>query len=730
MSRLHPSGAVRVQYDQDVEDRRHTDRQRLAAALEEYKIDGAKLRRVERLVDLFAADQPEVSPAFLARTKLLLVMVLVETEQGSTRFPLAETGHVAERLEELHELLATDEADAPSPLFRSLVDLDEPDYPALAADLQSLAREEARDWLAGGPGDYRPLIEPETDGALYTQKLYARESSVVDQLSDIWRRVTTPDGLQAAAGEVVDNLPFEPADGYAGNVATLADSPVGILTGGPGTGKTTMVAALLRTLVRAGVSPDGIELAAPTGKAAKRMQNAVEDHFKEIGETEGAELSADDHELQANLRDARTIHRLLEYSPRGGWGRDRNDPLDAEIVVIDEASMVDLHLMDAFLRALHGAGDDEPPTRLVLVGDADQLPAVGTGAVFAELCEGPGPLEQGLVELEGNKRIETGETDEDDDSGARAIASLAAAIQGESSRTIAEGDEPDGWIGEGQGRSRAWDDEQELAEEFRGVDFLVRETSDAEEEDDEGVPTAFLDRWYEQYVKLAASADEPVDDHDGHTNFYRSREAFDLEDGEFTDPAKARIEQLLDHYERARLLTLTRVRETGADAINRYFRRRYLADHNLDRGGWIRAGEPVMVTQNNYEYEVFNGERGIVLYTRTERERRDDDLDAKKRVVFETDDGLRQIRHAHISDILERCYAMTVHKSQGSEFDHVGLMLPNRPTPLLTRELLYTAVTRAKSRVTIFGSPRWFARGAATASKRFSGLADRLEHRC
>ncbi|HVN63431.1 MAG TPA: AAA family ATPase, partial [Candidatus Binataceae bacterium] len=443
-----------------------------------------------------------------------------------------------------------------------------------------------------------------------------------------------------------------------GAAAASARSGLAIISGGPGTGKTTLIAAIVGMFLQLGVAPDAIALAAPTGKAAYRMGEIIRTAIPQV-------------EAPA------TLHRLLGYSPESGRFRHhRNNPLAAKVAIVDEGSMLDLELMERLLDAL------APNARLVLIGDPGQLPSVSAGAVFRDLAalgeDEEGPLARACVRLTRNYRS----------GGDGAIGNQVHRVAAE----IACGGDPIPLVAR---RQRAAD------LQFSGVELGGGKPGDLDD---------FLDRWYEACVRLHPGSGEWLD-----REFVEGDRGFDLPDCE-------RIRRAFADATAARILCVTRVFETGADAINRRFHERVANDRGADRiRGAVLPGEPVVVLRNDYERSLFNGDRGIVLKVRC------GGSSAAPMAVFARGDNFAAYRLEEMGGMIEPSYATTVHKAQGSEFDSVALVLPEREIPLLTREIVYTAISRARRSAAIIGDESILRFAVGRKTERFSTLRIRLE---
>ena len=456
-------------------------------------------------------------------------------------------------------------------------------------------------------------------------------------------------------------------------VRAALTTPFALVTGGPGTGKTTIVLALLRALAWTGLPLDAIAVAAPTGKAAHRLQQSI---VAGLAATRG---DISDAALRSGAPTPQTVHRLLGWSPTTGrFARHENDPLPQRVVIVDEASMIDLALMDRLLRALR------PDARLVLLGDADQLPSIEAGAVFRDLCHALGG-----VRLTTNLRVAN-------DADARRILGAAEAIN--------SGVVGDAW------RAVVSTRDSVSALSLTGVEHLAARWTDVADD--------LLDRWWKDRITASGDFDR------------LASQVFHVADGR-VDPAEAPdARALFELHARARILCATRVRgiatstETIDDAL--LARLRGASRSRRWRAEQLAAGAPVLVERNDYERGLFNGDQGIVL--RIAEGGGAPELAA----AFPRGDQFEVFPLDTLPDVAP-AFALTVHKAQGSEFDHVALVLPETDMPLLTRELLYTAVTRARRSVLLVGAPpardgtaELLARAVARTLERHSGIAERL----
>jgi exodeoxyribonuclease V alpha subunit len=409
-----------------------------------------------------------------------------------------------------------------------------------------------------------------------------------------------------------------------------------VLTGGPGTGKTASVARLLVLVAEQHEAQTGrpprIALAAPTGKAATRLEESVA--------RETAALPAADQERLAGLG-ATTVHRLLGWRPDSStrFRHHRENPLPYDVVVIDEVSMVSLSQMARLLEAVR------PTSRLLLVGDPDQLSSVEAGAVLADLVGGfEGRADSPVLPLTENHRTESADLD-----------ALAAALR----------------TGDADATLRV----------LRSGSAAVRLVDPADAEAMTGLRQQLADAAYA--VNVAA------DRGDGLT-----------------------ATALLDEH---RLLCAHRRGPYGVTGWNREVERLLSERTGITHYDEWYSGRPVLITANDRGLRLSNGDLGVTVHT----------AEGKLRVMVRAGSGVREFAPTRLSGV-ETVHAMTVHKSQGSEARVVTVILPPEDSPLLTRELFYTAVTRARESVRVVGTEDAVRAAVGREVQRASGLAARL----
>jgi exodeoxyribonuclease V alpha subunit len=485
------------------------------------------------------------------------------------------------------------------------------------------------------------------DKATAPRRLYLRRAWLAEQriLARLAERQVLPVEPPAQLDALLDRLfPQPPAEGGTDwqrqACASAARHRFTVITGGPGTGKTTTVVRLIALLAadaRARGRPFVAKLAAPTGKAASRLSQSI-----------AAQLERLPAELAAGLPTAAsTLHKLLGVR---GDARDACPaPLAADLVVVDEASMVDLEMMARLLDAV-------PVTaRLVLLGDKDQLASVEAGAVLSQLCERPS-LQNQIVTLQVSHRFTA-------DSGIGRWASRVNA--GDAAAVLADFD-----------ATPAWSPTQNAsvtrlrAPSLRAVDL-------------DACVRAGWSAWRARLAPLVASQ------------------------GSCSD---AGADALLTDFAAFQVLAALREGPWGVAQLNARIAR---CLGFTSRETWY-AGRPVLLTRNDYALGLMNGDIGLAL-----------PREGGLRIAFRDMAGaLRWVLPSRLEDV-ETVFAMTVHKSQGSEFRDLLLVLPDTPSPVLTRELLYTGITRAMSRLTLLAPSREVLRAAIGARvSRSGGLAD------
>ncbi|HUQ01911.1 MAG TPA: exodeoxyribonuclease V subunit alpha [Kofleriaceae bacterium] len=505
------------------------------------------------------------------------------------------------------------------------------------------------------------------DNAVYPHRLWWLEDRLALQLAPrIGARASSAEETAAAVAAAAAAATPALTDEQERAVAAAVGFRLSVVTGGPGTGKTATLAAIVRALRHLGLRDEEIALAAPTGKAANRMTMSMAAALGSTRSSNGGGAPA-----------AQTIHRMLGFLPGGGFRHGEANPVPAQAVILDEASMLDLALMERVCRAL------APETRLVLVGDPQQLPSVEAGQVLADLLAGAAASGgQWAARLTRSFRADAGTA-----TGA-AILQAALAVQDGDARRLVGGTD-------------------RLAKIRSSPDHIAGAGVEIFDANLLNVHT-FVDRWW----SLRAAVVRPLARRDYH------RRA-----GGWAPGDREALEELLSHHESARLLTVTRGGDAGARTLSARCHQHMLDELTIESQPEMVPGEPVMFTRNDYDRGLFNGDQGVIVWVV------DDDGAKHWRAIFRRGGDLVPFPVDALRGGLELAWAMTVHKSQGSELDRIALVLPQEDSPLLTRELIYTALTRARSGAALIGPSNLVTAAARRTAARSSGLAKRLTPR-
>jgi exodeoxyribonuclease V alpha subunit len=585
------------------------------------------------MIEPFEAEDPYDRRLALARTGLL-------TRFNAAGVVEASDVHAAQRIQALAAEPDDEVALAVALAVRSLR------HGSVCLELGGLAEETLPDGLAWPSGDWVERVAASTlarsgvvrveGDVVYLDRYWREECQVCD---DIAARLSLPAPVvDVGRLETLARSLFD--DRYAEQRAAAVRATqqwTTVLTGGPGTGKTTAVAGLLTLLADQSDRPLRIALAAPTGKASARLQEAVR--------TALAGSAFDSYRERVGRPVAQTLHRLLGWrrGSRNRFRHDRANRLPHDVIVVDETSMVSLTMMARLVEAVRS------DCRLVFAGDPDQLASVEAGAVLADLVEGLTLRDaRAVTALETSHRF------------GPEIGELAEAV-----------------------RSGRADHTLELLR--AGGDHV--ELLDAS---DPGVLASLRERLAGHALRLRGAA---------------------------AAGAAGEAVEILDQH---RLLCAHREGPWGVGHWNRLVERS-LAEHTglPIGGGWGQewyAGRPLLVTSNDYGLDLFNGDTGVVVAT-------EDGV----RAAIAVPGGHRDLATSRLTDV-ETMHAMTVHKSQGSQADEVTVLLPPDDSRLLTRELLYTALTRAERKVTVVATPDAVRLAVERPAQRASGLAARLAH--
>lgn len=470
-------------------------------------------------------------------------------------------------------------------------------------------------------------------------------------------------------------------------VKVANENAFSIITGGPGTGKTYTVAQLVIALQQAQADSDaqqalgesatirfstdsaGLALSAPTGKAAQRMQESLQ-------------AALDSAQVEVQLQEAKTIHRLLGIGRDGRPRYHAGNPLGEDIIIVDEASMLGVELANYLVSAI------KPGARLILLGDANQLAAVDAGAVLADLCR-IDVLQPIHAQLTESRRFHA-------DSG---IGKLAAEIN------KSPADMQQVW--------QLLNYDEALQFQSVNIQGINADASDIYAEDlDTSVSNAQLENSLSS-KKILSKITQNYTQYLNKINLLIKNPIAKS----VPETVSLTISDLMSEFNRFRILTAGHNGEWGDHNINDYLTRWHMTQLKLPLGKspWFH-GRPVMVLQNNYELGLFNGDIGICLQTQQKGE------GSRLEVFFENKTQGIAVNLLN-DELIATAYAMTIHKSQGSEFDHIAITFDNSNSRLLSKELIYTAVTRAKQKVSIYSTKRALQKAVQTPTQRYTGLA-------
>jgi exodeoxyribonuclease V alpha subunit len=465
---------------------------------------------------------------------------------------------------------------------------------------------------------------------LYLQRYWAYENCLAQQIK---AKLNQPGIVYSAANdqrvEQALNCFFESGPSDSGSqraAAKLAmQQAFSIITGGPGTGKTTTVVKILALIQHLSDTPLLMALAAPTGKAAKRLQESVGRLKMALPCSETVKALIPDN--------VSTLHQLLGARPPTPYFRHNADnPLIYDVIVVDEASMIDLALMSKLFNALR------PKTNLILLGDKDQLASVESGSVLADLSQ-IAALQANVCTLTTSHRFD------------ESIMRLANAINLQQAET-------------------AW----EIVQANPETTIFPQAIAD------------YAAQKYQTYLQMIAT--------------------------------NASIDELFQAFGQFQVLCSNRHGRNGVSDVNHRIEQKLAALKLVHPQGPWYCGRPVIITQNDHSLQLYNGDLGICLPSETQN--------GKLMVCFQQSNGpIKRFLPSQMPPC-ETAYALTIHKSQGSEFDEVLIALPDVMHPLLTKELLYTAITRAKKSVRLATSEAVLKGALKQKTNRTTGLANQF----
>nr|WP_314264205.1 exodeoxyribonuclease V subunit alpha [uncultured Moellerella sp.] len=503
---------------------------------------------------------------------------------------------------------------------------------------------------------------------LYLQRMWQNEQRVAHYFS---RGELFTDPLKKISGILNELFPETDTINWQKVAAAIAvTSQIAVISGGPGTGKTTTVARILAAIIKLQMPEDvdlKIALAAPTGKAAARLTESLGSAL--------AKISLTPTERAMLPQQAQTLHRLLGAQPESQKLRyHRNNPLMLDVLIVDEASMVDLPMMAKLIEAL------PEKARVIFLGDKDQLASVEAGAVLGDICRyanlgySPSRAAQ-LNEL-------TGYSLADFTSELGPVIRESLCLLRKSYRFAEHSGIGKLAFAVNTGNVRAVD--KLLKSELSDVDHYPLES----EED------------YGNILLSALAGYQP------YLQSIRDRKAPEI---------------ILAQYNQYRMLAALREGPYGISGLNerleQLFHRQGLIRRPINKHNKYYEGRPIMISRNDSPLGLFNGDIGILLK----------DEDGQLRAYFQLPDGTIKGIQPNRLPQHDTAFVMTVHKSQGSEFDHTVLVLPKVYSPVISRELVYTAMTRAKEKLTIYAEPWIIRKAIETPTQRRSGLEEQFK---
>ncbi len=518
---------------------------------------------------------------------------------------------------------------------------------ALFQSVRNLLPDEFSKWqsrlkqsnVVGAGDDYRPLILDD-NGLLYLYRYWHDEQNSAREIKQRHAVIALQDAETVKQAFDVWPSIIDGIDWQKVAVLMALTRQFCVISGGPGTGKTTIVLRLLQSLFQQN-SHYRIALAAPTGKAAARLQYVITDK-------------------EHDTIQVKTLHRLLGISPNNEQGRyNAERPLPFDVIIVDEASMIDISLMAKLLQAL------APTTRLVLLGDSQQLASVESGAVLANLCQTAMTFNADFVQLANDVLdVDLSEYQSRDNSALNSVVKLQHSYRFDENSLVGQ---------------------LAYAIQAGKADEVIQLLADAG-------PTAWQQ---EDDLKQLIS---------GYQAYF--------------DAVMSRADALscIQAFEIYRVLCAVKQGAQSVEAVNRTIER-YIAKMGWRSHHDFYHGRPIMITQNDYRQQLFNGDTGLILKNET----------GQLQACFLVDDELRWVDLIRLP-AHETAFATTIHKSQGSEYDHVCVLLPQEDTAILNRELLYTAITRAKKDVFVLANEGIVRKTVITQHERESGLAGLLNN--
>ena len=565
--------------------------------------------------------------------------------------------------------------------------------PLVAVDVGAGSSSEAGEHADADTAERPPLVL--RGSKLYLRRGWAHEQRVAGQVLQR-AAVGEPVDIEAARHWLDRLFPPDATGGVDWQKLACAialRAPLSVITGGPGTGKTHTAARLLALLFALDPAPQRLRvaLAAPTGKAAARLRQSITTALQAL-EPKLADTPLL-HRLAQRIGPARTLHALLGARPdTRRFAADAAHPLELDVLIVDEASMIHLEMMAALLAALPAQA------RVVFLGDKDQLASVEAGAVLGDLCR-----DAGL---------------------GRYTPATAAFVAAATGQVL-----PNEFLGDGPALAQ----QTVMLRHSHRFGGHIGELARAVNAGDANAAEALLPstpggslHWLD-LPAASAVLQLAVHARPGATGGYATYVQAVRQRPAGVDRAtyEAWAVAVLTAFERFRVLCAVRDGEWGTASLNAGIERALVAEGLLVKRGEWYEGRPVMVTRNDASLGVFNGDIGIAL--RPFSVAAPGEGGANLRAFFLDGNTLRSVGVSRLAHV-ETAFAMTVHKSQGSEFEHSVLVLPAAPSRVLTRELVYTGITRARDAFTLVtGRRQAFAQALARRTQRSSGLLELLD---
>lgn len=527
------------------------------------------------------------------------------------------------------------------------------------------------------------------------QRLTQQTSVPYSEISTIVSQLFPLENAVQQISQTIEDQPQE-IDWQKVAVANAINKSFTVIAGGPGTGKTYTVTKLLAALLMlhvknnvADMQPLEIALVAPTGKAAQRLSESI------IKAIEGFKGLIDDKIFSIMPTQAKTIHRLLGVIPNSpNFRNNQNNRLSCDVLLIDEVSMVDLPMMARIFRAL------KPDTKIILLGDADQLPSVAVGSVLADIAPRPhcGYSQENLAYLEDVCHLDSNllkKAFEDS-----ILTSKAHSVLSGNSVDITRHDHLSFLM-----KSRRFDGEGGIG---KLASFVIQGKSELSWQLLE--PSTCNESQADTKLSTSLCKEKQLTLVDNNLNSWLTSlvEKYYQQIAECADIAQA-FALLL----KFRVLCVTRQGEFGVDALNQRIKEQLLPSYQSTQANY--HGMPIMISENDYRLGLFNGDIGLLWHSD----------DGNLMAFFENSEEGKPYKIFIPSRLpkYDAVYAMTIHKTQGSEFDHVVIVLPKQAEhQLLSRELLYTGITRAKTALTIASNKQTWCHGVKREIKRHSGL--------